>query len=141
MLYSQAMSNLEQMSEQIHRQRKEEGDDQTDFFAHLVANRTLINADGRESEAPSPTMSENLASEVGSICNYSPTPSLFDVSMDVIAQCVVDASVDAAVRRVSNSSPPPDASSMAVMISRNLAEIAIQGAIDVISQEMNHENR
>ena len=138
------MSNLEQMSEEMHRQRKEQGDEQTDFFAHLVANRTLIDADNRDSEIPSPAMSDNFSycpSEIGSICNDSPTQSLFDESMGVVAQCVVDASVNAAVRRVSNSSPPLDASSMVVMISQNLAEMAIQGAIDVISQEMNHENR
>jgi len=137
------MSNLEQMSEEMHRQRKEQGDEQTDFFAHLVANRTLID-DNRDSEIPSPAMSDNFSycpSEIGSICNDSPTQSLFDESMGVIAQSVVDASVEAAVRRVSSSSPPPDASSMVVMISRNLAEMAIQSAIDVISQEMNHENR
>ena len=137
------MSNLEQMSEEMHRQRKEQGDEQTDFFAHLVANRTLID-DNRDTEIPSPAMSDNFSycpSEIGSICNDSPTQSLFDESMGVIAQSVVDVSVEAAVRRVSNSSPPLDASSMVVMISRNLAEMAIQSAIDVISQEMNHENR
>ena len=140
MKYRQAMNNLEKMNEEMHRQQKEQGHDQTDFFAKLVATGMLY--DARESEVPSP-ISEDFscsASDLGSICNDSPTPSLLDENVGVIAQCVVEASVDAAVRKVSNSSSP-DTASMAVIISRNLAENAIQGAIETISQEMNHENR
>ena len=131
------MNNLEKMNEEMHRQQKEQGHEQTDFFAKLVATGMLY--DARESEVPSP-ISEDFscsASDLGSICNDSPTPSLLDENVGVIAQCVVEASVGAAVRKVSNSSP--DTESMAVVISRNLAEIAIQGAIETISQEMNHE--
>lgn len=137
------MSNLEQMNEEMHEQQQEQGHEQTDFFAKLVATGMLNKLNTRESEVPSP-MSEDFscsASDLGSICNDSPTPSLLDESVGVIAQCVVEASVDAAVRKVSNSSPPPSSTSMAIMISRNLAEVAIQGAIKTLSQEMNHENR
>lgn len=143
------MRNLENMNEKMHEQRDEmheQRDEETDFFANLVARGMLYDVNKfktRELEVPSP-MSEDFscsASDLGSICNDSPTPSLLDESMDVVAQCVVEASVNAAVRKVSNSSPPPSAASMAVMISRNLAEIAIRNAVETISQEMNHENR
>lgn len=143
MKYRQAMNNLEQMNEEMHKKQREQGHDQTDYFAKLVAIEMYdANEAVRQSEMPSP-LSEDFscsASDLGSICNDSPTPSLLDESVGVIAQCVVEASVDAAVRRVSNSSPLPN-ESMDVIISRNLAENAIQGAIEIISQEMNHENR
>lgn len=145
MKYRQAMNTLEQMNEEMHKQQKEQGHEQTDFFAKLVATGMLYDPNKlktRDSEVLSPmSMSEEFscsASDLGSICNDSPTASLLDENVGVIAQCVVEASVHAAVRRVSNSSPPP---SPVVMISRNLAEIAIQNAIETISQEMNHENR
>lgn len=140
------MNTLEQVNEEMHKKRKEQGYDETDLFAKLVTTGMLYDQNKlktRELEVPSP-MSEDFscsASDLGSICYDSPTPSLLDESMGVIAQCVVEASVDAAVRKVSNSSPPPSTSSMAIMISRNLVDIAIQGAIETISQEMNHENR
>lgn len=142
--YRQAMNNLEKMNEEMHKQQQARGHDQTDLFVKLVASGMLYDANKiRESEAPSP-MSEDFscsASDLGSIYNDSPTSSLLDENVGMIAECVVKASVDAAVRRASNSSPPPDSASMVVMISQNLVENAIQGAMDTISQEMNHENR
>ena len=137
--YRQAMNNLERMNEEMHMQQKEQGHEQTDFFAKLVATGMLYDAN-KIRQSPSPDFSCS-ASDLGSICTDSPTPSLLDENVGVIAQCVVEASVDAAVRRVSNSSISSDTESMAVMISRNLAEFAIRGAIETISQEMNHENR
>ena len=137
------MNTLEQMNEEMHKQQKEQGHEQTDFFAKLVTTGMLYDPNKlrtRDLEIPSP-MSEDFscsASDLGSIYNDSPTASLLDENVGVIAQCVVEASVHAAVRRASNSSPPP---SPAVVISRNLVEIAIQNAIETISQEMNHENR
>jgi len=141
--YRQAMNNLEQMNEEMHKQRQEQGRDQTDFFAKLVATGMLYDANKiRESEAPSPMSDFSCsASDLGSICNDSPTPSLLDENMDMIAECVVKASVDAAVRKASNSSPPPNSAPMAVVISQNLVKNAIQGAIETISQEMNHKSR
>ena len=140
MKYRQAMHSLEQINEEMHKQQKEQGHDQSDFFANLVATGMLYDPNKlktRDSEVPSPVSEFSCsASDLGSICNDSPTPSLFDDDVGVIAQCVVEASVSAAVRRVSNSSPPP---SPAVVISRNLVEIAIQNAIETITQEMNHE--
>lgn len=143
MKYRQAMNNLEQINEEMHKQQEQQGHDKTDFFVNLVTKGMLYDVNKtRQVDVPSP-MSEDFscsASDLGSICNDSPTPSLFDENMDVIAQCVVTASVNAAVRKVSNSSPPPNAE-MAILISRNLVELAIQGAVEIISQEMNHENR
>jgi len=144
--YRQAMKNLENLNEEMHRKQQEQGEEQIDYIANMITAGMMYNPNkmSRQLEVSTPIsdISESV-SDLGSINGDTPTPSLLEESMEVVANCVVESSVGAAVRKVSTdqSSVLPDISSTSMVeaISSGLVERAIQGAIEIVSHESRHE--
>ena len=151
--YRQAMKNLENLNEDMHRKQQEQGEKQTDYITNMITAGMMYNPNktSRQLEVSTPIsdMSSGISesvSDLGSINGDTPTPSLLEESMEVVAHCVVESSVGAAVRKVltdqsSSFLPETSSTSMVDTISSGLVERAIQGAIEVVSHESRHETR
>jgi len=145
------MKSLEILNEDMHRKQEEQGEEQTDYITSMITAGIMYNPNksSRQLEVSTP-MSDDISgisesvSDFGSINGDTPTPSLFEESMEVVAHCVVESSVGAAVRRVStdqSSLSLAETSSMIEAISSGLVERAIQGAINVVSLELRNDTR
>jgi len=144
------MKNLENLNEEMHRKQQEQGKEQIDYIANMITAGMMYNPNitSRQLEVSTPISDtsgifENV-SDFGSINGDTPTPSLLEESMEVVAHCVVESSVGAAVRKVSTDQssslflPETSSASMVEAISSGLVNKAIQGAIEIVSLE--HES-
>ena len=137
------MKNLENLNEEMHRKQQEQGEEQIDYIANMITAGMMYNPNktSRQLEVSTPIsdISESV-SDLGSINGDTPTPSLLEESMEIVANCVVESSVGAAVRKVSmDQSSDTSNTSMVEAISSGLVERAIQGAIEIVSHESRHE--